>query len=583
MPMEDPTAQTVRFMELLTRAQQQALNSQAAAAEKASGEEFSIVDMNSVVSAYMRTLTEMAQKPMDLLMLPQNIWMQASKAWLNAWMGEGEGRGDKRFKDKSWDSDPISRGLRDAHLAVESVANKWLEQLPNDSKDNLRVKFYTRQMLSAMAPSNFLALNPAARKRFIETEGQSLLDGFQNLLDDLDKGEGRLDITTNDKAAFVVGRDLATTPGKVVYQNELMQLIHYEPLTETQRKRPLLFVPPWINKYYIFDMRATNSMVRYMLERGHSVFLISWVNPTKAHAEMSFGDYMTKGPLAALDAIEDATGEKSVNILGFCIGGILVTATLALLAARKDKRIASATTFATMVDFTDVGEIGVFIDRDRLIALREHMKTTGYLENHHLQDMFSMLRENDLVWSYHVMNYLMGNKPPAFDLLFWNSDSTRLPAAMLLWYLEKVYIENGLRKPGYLSLNGTPIDLGKIKIPCFILATKEDHIAPWTSVYPTTQLLGGNVKFVLGGSGHIAGVVNPPSARAKYGYWTRDDYPEKHTDWLAGAEYHAGSWWPLWADWLEEKDRAAQVPARHPGSGKLAIIEDAPGSYVLAQ
>ena len=477
----------------------------------------------------------------------------------------------------------MGRGLRDAHLAVEHATDKLLESLPKGSKDHLRAEFYTRQLLSALSPSNFLLLNPAARSRFIETEGQSLLDGFENLLDDLERGEGRLDISTNDKEAFVVGRDLATTPGKIVYQNDLMQLIQYEPLTEAQRKRPLLFVPAWINKYYILDLRPRNSLVRYMLERGHSVFVVSWVNPTREHADKSFEDYMRLGPLAALDAIEAATGEKRVNILGFCIGGILVTATLAWLAARKDNRIASATTLATMVDFTDVGEIGVFIDNDRLIALREHMKATGYLENHHLQDMFSMIRENDLIWSFHVMNYLMGKKPPAFDLLFWNSDSTRLPAAMLLWYLEKIYIENGLRKPGYLSLDGTPIDITKIRTPCFVLATKEDHIAPWRSVYPTARLLSGEVRFVLGGSGHIAGVINPPSTAPSMGTGpaTTIRTPPKR-GWPART-HTEGSWWPLWADWLEAKDRAKEVPARHPGDRALAVIEDAPGGYVLTQ
>jgi polyhydroxyalkanoate synthase subunit PhaC len=342
-------------------------------------------------------------------------------------------------------------------------------------------------------------------------------------------------------------------------------------------------VPPWINKYYIFDMRPDNSMVRYMLEQGHSVFLISWVNPTLAHAEMSFEDYMRLGPLAALGAMEKATGEERFDILGFCIGGILVTATLALLAARDDKRIVTATTLATMVDFTNVGEVGVFIDRERLVALRSHMAEKGYLENHHLQDMFSMIRENDLVWSFHVMNYLMGRKPPAFDLLFWNADSTRLPAAMLLWYLEKIYIENGLRKPGYLSLDGTPIDLSKITVPCFVLATKEDHIAPWTSIYPTTGLVSGPVKFVLGGSGHIAGVINPPSERPKYGYWTRDDYPETAEDWLKGATQAKGSWWPEWATWIDSHDDAEAVAARQPGTGGLKVIEEAPGSYVMAK
>lgn len=342
-------------------------------------------------------------------------------------------------------------------------------------------------------------------------------------------------------------------------------------------------MPPWINTFYIFDMRPENSMVRYLLEQGHSVFLISWVNPTSAQAEMSFEDYVKLGPLAALDVVETATGEKKLDVIGFCIGGILVTIALALLAARKDNRVATATTFATMIDFTDVGEVGVFVDRDRLTALRAHMADKGYLENHHLQDMFSMMRENDLVWSFHVMNYLMGRKPPAFDLLYWNADSTRMPAAMLLWYLEKVYIENNLRKPGALSIDGTPIDISKIEVPFFVLATKEDHIAPWTSVYPTTGLLGGEVKFVLGASGHIAGVMNPPSERAKYGYWTRADYPESAAEWLEGAKHHAGPWWPEWSERIETRSPKAEVPAHRPGNGALTPIEDAPGSYVLAK
>lgn len=312
------------------------------------------------------------------------------------------------------------------------------------------------------------------------------------------------------------------------------------------------------------------------------MFLISWVNPTEAHARLSFEDYMRLGPLAALDVMEQASGQAEFDILGFCIGGILVTATLAWMAARGDGRVKTATTLATMVDFTDVGEIGVFIDRDRLEVLRAHMAEKGYLENHHLQDMFSMIRENDLVWSFHVMNYLMGRKPPAFDLLYWNGDSTRLPAAMLLWYLEKVYIENGLRKPGHLTMDGTPVDIGRITIPFYVLATKEDHIAPWRSVYPTAGLLGGETTFVLGGSGHIAGVVNPPGKRPKYGYWTRPDHPADPDEWLRGAARHEGSWWPHWAGWIAGHSPAEKVPAYQPGGGVLTAIEPAPGSYVLA-
>lgn len=575
--------QTEEFLELMGRAQRLALRGQRKAVEKANGNEFSIVDARSVSTAYADAVAQFAQDPAALFQFQIDLWNRATQAWWDAWTAEGEDSKDRRFRDERWTTDRLSRAFRDVHLALEQSVNQLTGTLPPGDKNSLRVRFYTRQLMSALAPSNFLALNPAARERFLETDGRSLLEGFRNLLDDLDRGDGRLDIAMTNREAFEVGRDLATTPGKVIWQNKLMQLIHYEPMTETQHRRPLLFVPPWINKYYIFDMRPDNSLVRYMLQQGRSVFLISWVNPTQEHGHLSFEDYMHLGPLEALDVIEKATGEKEFDILGFCIGGILVTAMLAWMAARKDRRIKTATTLATMVDFTDVGEIGVFIDRDRLQVLRQHMAEKGYLENHHLQDMFSMIRENDLVWSFHVMNYLMGRKPPAFDLLYWNSDSTRLPAAMLLWYLEKIYIENGLRKPGHLSMDGTPIDISKIDIPFYVLATKEDHIAPWTSVYPTASILSGDTTFVLGGSGHIAGVINPVAKRPKYGFWTGDDYPEDPQEWLKRADKHEGSWWPYWSKWIDSHSPARQVPARHPDKGALPALEAAPGSYVTAR
>ncbi len=575
--------QTTEFVDLMQRAQGLAKRAGANAAAKASGQEFSVLDAGTIAQAYARAGMQLATDPFALQRFQMQVMTDSARAWMRAWTGGGSENGDRRFRDDRWNGDPISRGLRDVHLAIENAAERLIGDLPEDDKDSLRVRFYTRQLLSALSPANYLALNPVARDRFLETEGRSLLDGFRNLLDDLERGDGRLDINMTDRDAFEVGRDLAITEGQVIWQNELMQLIHYAPLTETQFKRPLLFVPPWINKYYIFDMKPDNSMVRFMLEQGHSVFLISWVNPTKQHADLSFEDYMRLGPLEALDKVEEATGEKEFDILGFCIGGILVTATLAYMAAKGDTRVKTATTLATMVDFTDVGEIGVFIDRDRLKVLRQHMAEKGYLENHHLQDMFSMIRENDLIWSFHVMNYLMGRKPPAFDLLYWNGDSTRLPAEMLLWYLEKIYIENGLRQPGHLTMDGVPIDIGKIKIPFYVLATKEDHIAPWRSIYPTTGLLGGKTSFVLGGSGHIAGVINPPGKRPKYGFWTGEPYPANPSEWLAHAEKHEGSWWPNWADWIASHSPGKKVPAYRPGAGKLKPIEPAPGSYVRAQ
>ncbi|GGE50812.1 PHA/PHB synthase family protein [Actibacterium pelagium] len=583
MDIEKIQDQSQDWAELLGRAQTAMQRAGQLAADKASGEEYSIVDFNSVMQAYMTALPQLFADPVRMMDCMQSYWLSWAGAWTDAFSGDNAGTKDKRFRDQRWQDDPVLQGLKESHIALENATEEFLSGLPDGTKETLRVKFYTRQMLSAMSPANHLMINPAARETMIETEGQSVLDGFRNLVEDLERGDGRLEIQTSDPQAFEVGKDLATTPGKVIYENQLMQLIHYAPLTKKQKKRPLIFIPPWINKYYIFDMRPDNSLVRYMLEQGHSVFLISWVNPTKEHADLSFEDYMKLGPLTALDVAQEITGEDKFDLLGFCIGGILLTATLAYMAAKKDKRAATATTLATMVDFTNVGETGVFIDRDRLAAMREHMKTTGYLENHHLQDMFSMMRENDLVWSFHVMNYLMGKKPPAFDLLYWNADSTRLPAAMLLWYLEHIYIENGLREPGKLTLDGVPIDISKIDVPFFVLATKEDHIALWSSIYPTTQLLGGEVKFVLGGSGHIAGVINPPVEKAKYNYYTRDDYPESHEEWLEGAEEHKGSWWPEWSKWMAEHTDEEDVPARKPGMGKVKAIEDAPGRYVMAK
>jgi poly[(R)-3-hydroxyalkanoate] polymerase subunit PhaC len=580
-----PQENAADWLELLERAGKAIQHSLAAEAAKVSGEEFSLLDARTVWEAYVRSAQVLWSRPGAVAEYFQQLWTGWAVAWNTALSGSDDKSAtkDKRFRDERWEMEPISRGLRDSYLALEKATDKFLSALPEDSKDTLRVKFYTRQFLSAMAPSNFLMLNPAAREKFVETEGGSLLAGFRNFVEDLESGDGRLEMNTYDKAAFKVGVNLATTPGKVIYQNALMQLIQYEPMTEEVRKRPFLFVPHWINKFYIQDLRPDNSIVRWLVERGHTVFLISWVNPTEEHAGMSFEDYMNLGPLAALDAIYEATGEKRCDIQGFCIGGILVMATLAYLKAKRDKRIATATTIATLVDFTDVGEIGVFVDRDRVEMLRSRLKEKGYLENYHLRDMFSMMRENDLVWSFHVMNYLMGERPPAFDILYWNGDSTRLPAAMLLWYLEKIYIENGLKKPGHLTLGGTPIDITRIDVPFFVLATKDDHIAPWASVYPTARLLNGEVKFVLGESGHVRGVINPPETHTKYGYWTRNDFPESAEDWLKGAEHHQESWWTEWGRWLDAHETERRVPARKPGDGKLKPIEDAPGSYVLGK
>ncbi len=575
----------MRMMDISQRAAAVSAKMQARSVAKATGSEYSLMDAATLSKAYSAVWLDVMSDPAKLLSAQMKLGAGVAGMW-TAFLGgasDASERKDRRFADPHWTDDPVSKAFRDTFLVFENTVVGLLDDLPKDDRDHLRVNFFTRQALSALSPANYLATNAAARSRMIETGGDSVLDGLENLLDDLESGEGRLDIATNDKAAFEVGVDLATTEGEIVFQNELMQLIQYHPRTEEQNKVPMLFVPAWINKFYIMDMQPKNSLIRYALDQGHSVFVISWANPTKAHADLDFADYMRLGPLAALDVIRDITKEDSANVLGFCIGGILVTAMLGYLEATGEAgRINSATTLATMVDFSDVGEIGVFIDDNRLEILREHMAETGYLEAHHLQDMFSMLRENDLIWSFYDRNYLRGAKPAPFDLLYWNADSTRLPRAMLLWYLEQVYLQNKLRKPGGLEMNGVEIDISKVRTPVFVLATIDDHIAPWTSIYPATQIFDGEVEFVLGGSGHIAGVINPPGKRMKYGYRTSAAYPESPDAFLAGADQHEGSWWPHWTTWLKGKDNA-KVPARKPARrGKYKSIEAAPGSFVKA-
>lgn len=404
-----------------------------------------------------------------------------------------------------------------------------------------------------------------------------MLCGLENLLSDLSRGDGRLSITMTDMKAFRLGENIAATAGKIIFQNNLMQLIQYAPATNEVRKRPLLIVPPWINKFYVLDLQPKNSLIRWAVDQGHTVFVISWVNPDEKLAEKSFEDYMLEGPIAALDAINRATDENRINAIGYCLGGTLLASTAAYLAAKNDERLASVTYFVTLVDFTDAGDMAVFIDNEQLASLERRMRERGYLDAHDMATSFNMLRANDLIWSFVVNNYLLGKEQLPFDLLYWNSDSTRMPAAMHSFYLRKMYQQNLLAKPGSIQLAGVPIDLSKIRIPSFILSTREDHIAPWKSTYAATRLYSGPVKFVLSASGHMAGVISAPGS--KYGHWINDNLPAAPEEWLVGATAHQGSWWPVWNEWISGLD-PERVPAREPGRGKLPIIEEAPGSYV---
>jgi len=486
---------------------------------------------------------------------------------------------DKRFRDEAWNDGEVFDFIKQSYLLSARYVQDVVTRVDGlDPKTAQKVDFYSRQFVDAMSPSNFVLTNPEVLRKTAETGGENLLRGLANMLGDLERGKGKLSIKMTDPDAFKLGENIGVSPGKVVYQNALMQLVQYTPSTDTVLKRPLLIAPPWINKFYILDLRPKNSFVRWAVSQGHTVFMISWVNPDEHLADMGFEDYMKLGLLAALDAIERATGEREVNAIGYCLGGTLLASTLAFNAATHDDRIRSATFFVTMTDFAEAGELGVFIDEEQLKQLEERMTKRGYLDGAEMSTTFNMLRSNDLIWSFVVNNYLMGNDPFPFDLLYWNSDSTRMPARMHSFYLRNMYQGNRLAEPNGITLAGQPIDLGRITVPAYFVSTREDHIAPWKSTYKGTQLLSGPVRFVLAASGHIAGVVNPPEG-GKYGHWINDALPPTADEWFDGATEMAGSWWPDWQRWIVALD-AETVPARTPGDHALPALEDAPGSYV---
>ncbi|MFZ3038018.1 MAG: class I poly(R)-hydroxyalkanoic acid synthase [Rugosibacter sp.] len=495
-------------------------------------------------------------------------------------------KGDNRFKDAQWDENFLFDFIKQSYLVTARHIYDMVHNVEGlDAHEQQKVNFFTHQFVDALSPSNFALTNPAVVRETLDTHGQNLLNGFNNLLRDLEAGDGQLRIKMADPEAFKLGENVGATPGKVVFQNELIQLLQFEPTTPQQFKRPLLIIPPWINKYYILDLRPANSFIKWATDQGHSVFVISWVNPDERLAEKDFSSYLEEGSLAAIDAVCRQTGERELNLIGYCLGGTLLASTLGYMAVKKDPRIVSATFFVTMLDFSEPGELGVFIDDKQLDSLDKKMQAHGYLDGSEMAGSFNLLRANDLIWSFVVNNYLMGKQPFPFDLLYWNSDSTRMPRKMHSEYLRNMYLNNLLKKPGGITLLDTPIDLAKITTPSYFISTIEDHIAPWKSTYLGAGLLGGPVRFVLGGSGHIAGIVNPPSA-GKYGYWTnggktggkKKSLPESADEWFSGAEKHEGSWWNDWQAWITQLN-AEQVPARDPAKGKLKILEDAPGSY----
>jgi len=484
-------------------------------------------------------------------------------------------KGDKRFSAPDWQQNAIFDVLKQSYLLAATTMLKNASEVEGlDEKQHHKLVFYMRQFLDAISPTNYTFTNPQVIHEIVQTGGQNMVSGMEHLRRDLQAGQ----IKMTDTDAFAPGRNLAITPGQVIYRNKLIELIQYTSTTETVFETPLLFIPPWINKYYILDMQPQNSQVKFLLDHGYTVFVISWKNPDASMSDTTFEDYMTLGPLSALDVIKKVTGEPHVNVIGYCIGGTLLAIVLAYLASKGDDTVKAAAFFVSLLDFTEVGDTEVFVDEPQLNYIEEQMMERGYLDNRSMASMFNMLRANDLIWSNVVNNYLLGKEPPAFDLLYWNADGTRMAAAAHTYYMRNTYYENNLIKPNKLILKGVPIDLGQIRQDIYAVGTQQDHIVPWKSAWRITKFVSGSVRFALGGSGHIAGVINPPSKGR--GYWINDKPVESADQWFESAERHEGSWWIDWLEWLKPRSGKQKAPPSM-GSKKYPPITPAPGTYVL--
>ncbi|MBL4666523.1 MAG: class I poly(R)-hydroxyalkanoic acid synthase, partial [Sneathiella sp.] len=521
-------------------------------------------DPLNIGDAFLKLTTKMMEDPEKLINAQTTLWQGYMNIWQNMAMGTSgqetkpaiePAKGDKRFRSDEWTKNQIFDYIKQTYLLTSKSINDMVGDAEGlDDVSRKKVDFYTKQFTDALSPSNFFWTNPDVLKRTMETKGENLVTGLKNLLEDLKKGKGQLSPRMVPDGVFEVGKNVAATPGKVIFQNELMQLIQYTPTTEKVYKKPLLITPPWINKFYILDLKKENSFISWCVEQGYTVFIISWVNPDERHIEKTFESYMSEGILAALDAIEQTTGEKEVTAIGYCIGGTLMAATLSYLVSIGEKRITACTFFAAQIDFEDAGDLLLFTDEEQIQMIEQKMDEVGFLEGRNMATTFNMLRSNDLIWSFVINNYLMGKDPLPFDLLFWNCDTTNMPPKMHSFYLRNMYQKNLLQKPGGLTLGGHPIDLSKVEIPIFVQASKEDHIAPFESVFKATKLMSGPAEFMLAGSGHIAGVINHPDAN-KYQHWVNSSEKEYATagDWLDDAKEQPGSWWPHWHKWLSKK------------------------------
>lgn len=537
--------------------------------------------MNEVMSRLAAQPDRMLRAQADLFSRYMDLWQSAARraAGEDTQPVVAPASGDKRFNDPDWAANPMFDMMKQSYLLTSNWLNGLVSEVDGvDPASKRRVEFFTKMLTDAFSPSNFLISNPAALREVMQTNGESLVRGMENFAADLDRGGGQLAISQTDLEKFKVGENVATAPGKVIYQNDILQLLQFDATTDQVHEIPLLIFPPWINKFYIMDLRPENSMIRWLSSQGFTVFVASWVNPDARLAAKTFEDYLFEGIYDATQQVMTQTGVDRVNTVGYCIGGTLLSCALAHLAAKGDERINSATFFAAQQDFAEAGDLLLFTNEEWLQSIEQQMDATGgFLPSQSMADTFNALRGNDLIWSFFISNYLMGKEPRPFDLLFWNADQTRMPKSLHMFYLRNFYKDNALAL-GELTLGGVKLDLSKVKTPIYVQSSKDDHIAPYRSVYRGARAFGGPVTFTMAGSGHIAGVINHPDAK-KYQHWTNDSLPGSVEGWISGAQEHPGSWWPHWAEWLRAKS-GPLVPARDPAKGKLKPIEDAPGSYV---
>ena len=541
---------------------------------------------DDVFSQFTKSWTELATRSLE----DPTLWMRAiadyQTAQFNLWrnlltgstsdqpIAEPE-RGDRRFQADEWSTNPIYDYIKQSYLLSSKMLTQMAESAHLSDKEQSKLEFYTRQFVDAMSPTNFAATNPEVLQQALDTKGQSLLDGMKNLLADFEKGR----ISMTDETAFTLGENLATTEGSVIFQNDVIQVLHYKPEKEQVYSRPTLIIPPSINKFYILDLQPHNSFVKYCVEQGQNTFLISWRNPTSEQSNLSWDDLVSEGIFEAIRVTKEVTGSDKINTVSWCVGGTLTATALAVMAKRKDTSVASATFLTTLTDFSDPGDLCVFIDDYQVKQLEQKVSQSGFLNGRELATSFNMLRSNDLIWSYVVNNYLKGQTPPPFDILYWNSDSTNLPAAMYTFYINKMYLENKLVEPNALEICGESIDLGDIKIPCYFLSTLEDHIAPWKATFKATETFGSDIEFVLGASGHVAGVINPASKNRR-NYWIKGEQKQGAEHWLETAEKVEGSWWPNWSEWVRRRAGKKIDAPQTLGSKTNAPLEAAPGSYV---